>query len=265
VTIDNIKYVQITILHPGNLVQVQDTIIISGAAAIGNIIDATMINKSQIVYQVNTTNQTYTILLGQLSQITNETSINFSGNGGPSTIIQTKAKVSFLFNKSDTIGSVLGFKDVGQANAITPYQTKISNFDPYVLYTNLNQVGNIDTSKQILNLTGNNLYILMYLNDYECIINNSNQLTAFAKILLSGSPGDILFNTFVNYPLEFDFPLSTLNELNIKFTYPDGTLVDFRNINHSFTLRIIEKTSQPYGTGLDSKDTSLFETIIEQS
>jgi hypothetical protein len=58
---------------------------------------------------------------------------------------------------------------------------------------------------------------------------------------MSGNPGDIIFNSFINYPLEFDFPLPYLNELDIYFTYPDGTLVDFRNIDHSFTLRIVEK------------------------
>jgi hypothetical protein len=101
----------------------------------------------------------------------------------------------------------------------------------------------------------------MYLNDYESILNSFNQPASFAKILMSGTPGDILFNTFINYPLEFDFPIPSLNELTIKFTYPDGNLVDFRNINHSFTLRIVEKIIKPINTGINSKDTSYFETI----
>ena len=49
--------------------------------------------------------------------------------------------------------------------------------------------------------------------------------------------------------------------MNIKFTYPDGNLVDFRNINHSFTLRIVEKIIKPINTGINSKDTSYFETV----
>jgi hypothetical protein len=104
----------------------------------------------------------------------------------------------------------------------------------------------------------------MYINNYETIINNSNQTTAFAKILLSGNPGDILFNTFVNYPLEFDFPISTISEFNIYFTYPDGSLVDFRNIDHSFTLRIIEKVMHSYKTQINSKDTSYYESVINE-
>jgi len=262
--IDNIKYVKLTIRHPSNLVEQNDTIEISGATKIGSILDATYLNNTHIVYEVNTTNQTYSILIAPLNQITNATIIDITGNGGPSIIIKTKAKVSFLFNKSDTIGNILGFKNVGKINAITSYKTSISNFDSYILSTNLNVVGNLDISTKLLNLTGSNFYILMYINDYECVINNSNQPTAFAKILLSSNPGDILFNTFVNYPLEFDFPISTLNELNIKFTYPDGNLVDFRNIDHSFTLRIIEKIIKPYNTGLNSKDTSYFESLTTQ-
>jgi hypothetical protein len=261
IDIENVKYVMLSIYHPGNLVEVGDTIEISNASKIGTIIDVTYLNKTHIVYQKNTTTQTYTVLISPLNQLTNATTIDLTGNGGPSTVIKTKAKVSFLFNKPDTLGTILGFKNVGQANAITPYKSRISNFDSYILSTNLNEVGNIDTNSRLLNLTGSNFYILMYLNDYESVINNSNQLPAFAKILLSGNPGDILFNTFVNYPLEFDFPIPILNDLTIKFTYPDGSLVDFRNIDHSFTLRIVEKIYKPYDTGLNSKDSSFYETI----
>ena len=105
----------------------------------------------------------------------------------------------------------------------------------------------------------------MYLNNFECILNSSNQQTAFAKIQMSGNPGDIIFNSFINYPLEFDFPLPYLNELDIYFTYPDGTLVDFRNIDHSFTLRIVEKIITPINTGINSKDTNVIETLKYES
>lgn len=262
VDIGGISYVKLNIHHPGNLVEINDTIEISGATKIGTILDISYINKTFTVYETNTVNQTYSVLIAPVNQITNETSIDLNGNGGPSTIIKTKAKVSFLFDKNDTLGSVLGFKDVGKSNAITAFNTLISNFDPYILSTNLNSVGNVDMTKSLLNLSGSNLYILMYINNYETIINNSNQKTAFAKILLSGNPGDVLFNTFVNYPLEFDFPISTISEFNIYFTYPDGTLVDFRNIDHSFTLRIIEKVMHSYKTQINSKDTSYYETLI---
>ena len=261
--INNIKYIKLTVYHPGNLVEKSDTILISGAIKIGTIIDATYINTTHIVYDINIIEQTYSVLLGPLNQITNQTTIDLTGNGGPGVVIKTKAKVSFIFTFNNTLGNVLGFKNVGESNAITPYSTLISNLNSYIEYTNLNQVGNINTSHQLLNFAGNNMYILMYLNNYENIINNSNQPIAFAKILLSGNPGDVLFNTFINYPLEFDFPISTLNELIIYFTYPNGTLVDFRNIDHSFTLKIIEQINIPYNTGLNSKNIKLIDSIID--
>ena len=111
----------------------------------------------------------------------------------------------------------------------------------------------------------NNNYYLLYVNDYELVANTSNQLTAFAKILLSGQPGDVLFNTFINYPLEFDFPLSTLNELQINILYPDGTSPDFRNIDHSFTLRITEVVNYPKNTGINSKKSTFLNTMKEIS
>ena len=203
--------------------------------------------------------------MAPLKQITNAVTIDLTGNGGPGIVIKTNAKVSFIFTSSDTMGSILGFKNVGQPNAITPYLSQVSNIGSYIQSTDMNFVGIIDNSSSILNLSGTDNYILMYVNDYECVINNSNQPTAFAKILLSGNPGDVLFNTFVNYPLEFDFPIVTITELNFKFTYPNGTLVDFRNIDHSFTLRIIEKTSTPYKTGLNSKDSSFYEMIKDNN
>ena len=115
----------------------------------------------------------------------------------------------------------------------------------------------------ILNLTGIPNYFLLYINDFELIQNNSSQLPCFAKILLSGLPGDFLYNTFVNFPLEFDFPISTLNELQIKIKYSDGTYPDFRNIDHSFTLKITEMVNYPRNTGINSKKINYLETMKE--
>ena len=94
----------------------------------------------------------------------------------------------------------------------------------------------------------------MYLNDFESIISNNNIPNSFAKILLNGGPGDVVFDSYVNTPVEFDYPISSLSELRVKFTYPDGSLVNFRNSNHSFTLKITEEVSYPRETQLSSND-----------
>ena len=88
-----------------------------------------------------------------------------------------------------------------------------------------------------MNFVGKFNYFLMYLNDIEYIYSNNNLKSSFAKIQLSGNPGDILFNTFISTPNNIyykGFPIPTLTDLTIKFTYPDGSRINFRNINHSF-------------------------------
>ena len=90
-----------------------------------------------------------------------------------------------------------------------------------------------------------NYYMYMYLNDYEGVISNTNLSNPFAKIILSGNSGEVMFDTFINSPLEFDIPIPILNEFNIKFLYQDGTKPTFLNFNHSFTLRLTEKLTEP--------------------
>lgn len=80
----------------------------------------------------------------------------------------------------------------------------------------------------------------MYLNDIEYVENTGELPPAFAKILLNGMPGDILFNTHVPIYSTYSksMPINLLESVYVKFIYPDGSLVDFRNLNHSFTLII---------------------------
>jgi hypothetical protein len=265
VQISGTDYFRLSIKHPNNLVEVNDTITIKNSSDIG-VISRLNINKDLIVYEVYKELSAYTVLIGPVNQITTSTDLltTLIDDGGGAVSIVSKARFSLLFNYSDTVGEVLGFKNTGLSNAITPYKTTISNFDSYSNDTNLNSVGNINKSSQLLNFSGSNNYYLLYINDWELVTNTSNFPTAFAKLLLSGQPGDVLYNTFINYPLEFDFALSTLNELKIKIMYPDGTLPDFRNIDHSFTLRITEMVNYPRGTGLNSKKTTFLETLKKE-
>jgi len=200
IVIESTNYFRLTIRHPNNLVEVNDIITIANSTDLG-VISRLNINKTQTVYQVNKENSSYSCLIGPVNQITTSTDLltTLTDDGGGAVTVKTKAKTSLLFNYSDTVGAVLGFRNVGSVNAITPYNTQISNFDKYVIDTNLNSVGNVVTSNNLLNFTGTNNYYLLYLNDYELVNNTSNLLTAFAKILLSGQPGDVLYNTYINY------------------------------------------------------------------
>jgi hypothetical protein len=254
ITINNDSFYILNVSHPNNIVDINDTITISNS---GNItikdevntnqiqsIDSSYINKTHIVYNKNLENQTYDIILGKKSQI-KITITNTESSGGEDIIIKSKTKVSFYFNKNDTFGDILGFKNVGDTFSITNYNSVTTNQDNYIYSNNLDPVGNIiQYNNGFINLDGKYNYILMYINDIEYIYTNNNNIQpAFAKILLSGNPGDVLFNTFIQYPHNIyskNFPISSLSYIDIKFLYPDGNRVNFRNINHSFTLKITE-------------------------
>ena len=259
-------YFILTVEHPNNLVDIGDSIIIfnsdnvtvsttSNSNKVFDSINSKYINKTHIVYGINLKNSTYDIMLGSLNELSVEQSTS-PLNGGENIMVKSKTKVSFLFDKSDTCGDILGFKDVGSAYSILDFSSTITNFDSYVNSINLNAVGNnISYNSGFMNFVGKFNYFLMYLNDIEYIYSNNNQKSAFAKIQLSGNPGDILFNTFIPTPLNIyykGFPIPTLTDLTIKFTYPDGSRINFRNINHSFTLKITEEQIQNNNTYLNS-------------
>ena len=268
--INNHTYYILNIGHPHNLVDIDDIIEISNSSTVtlkkqtnkGNQIyevGAHYINGQHKIYGINLENQTYDILLGKESEITS-TLVDVEKAGGENILVKSKTKVSFLFNKSDTFGDVMGFKNVGDAFSVTEFSSNISNKDSYIYSNNLNSVGNeLDYSSGFFNLSGKFNYILMYLNDIEFVYSN-NTVPAFAKIALAGSPGDILFDTFVLQPTHIYskvFPISTLSELKIQFLYPDGSRVNFRNINHSFTLKITEEQEQNDNINLNSQKISV--------
>ena len=97
----------------------------------------------------------------------------------------------------------------------------------------------------------------------QSIFSNTTVGNAFAKILLPGSLGEAVFNTFVNYPVEFDIPISNLDQFVIKFLYPDGSVPEFNNLEHSFTLLITEKNESHEEIGTQSKKSSFTKKLYE--
>ncbi len=248
---------RLTIFHPNNYVNIGDIITISNSTDIGSI-SSTLINKSHKVYSVNKEASSYSVLLS-ISQYTANTII--IGDGGARTTLRTPSLASFLFNYSDTMGELLGFKNTNQPTSITPFNHITSNLNNYIISSPYDSVGNRNLTTNYFDLSGQNYYLLMILNDYENIYINNGQ--CFGKILMNGHPGDILFNTFVKAPLIFEIPIKTLNELKIKYIFPDGSNPDFRNLNHSFTLKVTEKISRPTRTGLNSMKTNYLNSLKE--
>ena len=256
VTIDSESYYQLTIVQEYNFVEVGDTITISGSNQIG-VVEGSYINTSHTVYSIDKSNNSYTVLINYL----NVSGSSVSGNGGNDIKIKTKTKSSFLFNYNFTAGKLFGFKDTGEDHAITVYSHEITRNTSYIYTNNLNEVGDSEITNNIFNLQSEYRYLLLVINNFETIVTNKKIPNSFAKIRYYGDIGDVLYNNFTCNP--YIDPIKTLNELKVDFYNPDGTKPDFRNLDNSFTLRIVEKIPLHVSTGSYSEFTS-YDTEIEK-
>ena len=146
---------------------------------------------------------------------------------------------------ADSLGRLLGFRDVGTPGAITEYGAVVTNGTPY------ETDGGPHPPCGIL-LSGPR-YILMECDQLTVIGDISSDLShVFAKIQLDGEPGTILYNTFVPTPKFLYSPIPQLSRLDIRFRAPDGELYDFNGMDHSFTLKIITAEDHPKGTSLST-------------
>ena len=231
VLINNEKRYKIQIVHHNHSLNVGDTIIIFNADSIGNI-SQEFINTSHEIYEVNYYENKYTILLPKLKDVDSSDS---SANGGTNIIIRVPNKFRLLFNYDDTLGNILNFNIFDKDYAITTFENSISNFFDFNFTDNIN----ITKSNNIFKFTGKDDYWLLYINDFDIILLNNQLESCFAKIQLAGNPGDTIYNSYINLPIQFNEPLSTLNELDIKVTDSKGNIVNY-NGNFSFTLKIYE-------------------------
>jgi len=76
------------------------------------------------------------------------------------------------------------------------------------------------------------------------VLNTANIQNTFAKILLSESPGNLMFNSFVSEPKVFDNPISKLNYMRFQILTPSGFRFNFNDIDYSFTVRVTEIVDQ---------------------
>ena len=258
VELESKYYYKLTVYHPGNFVEVGDIIEISNCSSI-DVVPVTVINTKHTVYEINKTFESYSIILPRFTS----TQTKNTGNGGSAVTIKSKNLTRFLFDKSDTIGKILGFNNIGEENSITVFSHITTNMDNYIVDKKFNSIGNVDNRVNYLNFSGDNLYLLMYLNDYQSIFSNTTVGNAFAKILLPGALGEAVFNTFVNYPVEFDIPVSSLDQFVVRFLYPDGSVPEFNNLEHSFTLLITEKNESHEEIGTQSKKSSFTKKLYE--
>lgn len=148
--------------------------------------------------------------------------------------IYVPVKFSLLFNYSDTFGSLLGFQNTGENSAFTSYNYVITNQTNYFNQsTNLNNHINLMPYKyiycvcdKIQNLKSK----IRFVNDRE-----DTDIFAIFYIYRQKSHDNYVYDSFSqdqNSLNRYDY----LNNLTFYFYDPDGNLIDFQNLEHSFIL-----------------------------
>lgn len=246
---------ELTINHPSHSVSIGDEITINGA--IGHLgIPSQVLNNTHKVTEIVDDN-TYKIILPKLN--VSDERIDTSGGNIIEFTVPSIFRMRFDFD--DTCGDLLGFRDVGESFAITPYATVNTNYDPYENDITTDELGNsIGLTNNFLKLTGFD-YILMSIRNIPNISSLGKIKNVFGKVQLSGNAGETVYNSFIDCKKIFNHPITKLNELHFEFFTPDGDIVDFSGLDHSFTLEITHLVEVPKGTGI-SDNTSRY---IEQS
>jgi hypothetical protein len=238
-TLDTAPYVGyiMTIRHPNHHLVAGQTILITGAISYMGI-PTNILNALHTIYNILDTN-TYQIKLSAFNLGTQRV----NNGGGVSVGIYVPNNIKLRFDYQDTLGYVLGFRNPGTYNSITPFNSVITNNDLYANEIPYNNVGQlVQLSNNALQLSGNS-YIIVECNQLSTIASTGPIKNIFAKILLSGLPGKVLYNTYICVPKVFYEPIPELSSLEFTFYSPDGSLFDFNGVDHSFTLEITTITN----------------------
>src|SRR3989344_4137938 len=236
----------LTIQQTNHNLTVGDSIIISNAIAT-NGIPASVINNTHEITAIVDENH-YHITLPKF----NLESTRPQNHGGVNVVILTPEIFRLRFDYSDTLGKMIGFRNVGESTSITQYGTSITNNDSYENEESINSIGEtIVIENNALDLHGDS-YILLQSEQLSTMLSTGTVDKIFAKIQLSDVKGETLYNTFVSSAKYFYDPIA-LTHLDFSFHDADGDLYDFNGINHSFTLEIVTVNDSPINTGISAK------------
>jgi hypothetical protein len=226
------------------------------------IIPASYINNPDGYIIVNIINNNkYQIKIDYINPlINNYTDIAY---GGYAITISVKNSFSLLFDKSNTFGDLMGFRNVGNSLAVTPFSSKdnefkITNTQLYVYGGLQNEISdNLVLKTNILN-SYNYKYILLKCKGFDRC-SSSNNIKYFYKIEFdnfnnNNGNKDIFYNSFIDNPVYFYPSLSEKIEiLEFEFIDPYGNEFNFYNLENSFTLVFTCINNYPENTNLNPK------------
>jgi len=249
--------------QPNHMLNVDDEITISGSESINNV-PTDIINTEHVITQI-IDDDNYEVEIQTAFPVVSLSTLN-------TVIIKYPDIFQMFFNYPDTLGNKLSFNKVDQPNAITPYLHTIKNTTPYKIDYDYASLGD-DYIQRLrkLDMTGPNYF---YITSPELGIYHNTQpvVNVFAKVRWENdlsfddqccNKDNVIIDSFVPTISVFDNPISVLYELNLAFCHPDGRLVEFNGIDHSFTIEIIEVFNQPDETDINVRINS--EMIVRRT
>lgn len=208
----------IKIYHPLHRLHVDDYIEISGSLNVKGI-GLEYLNKRHKITSI-IDNDNYLLTLTNI----NVSSIREDTKGGNSLIVMEDISFRLLFNRPNTIGSILGFRDVGDISSITNFGNNISNIDAYYLSDTV--------GSNIINLNGTRYISILS----DILIQSRDRI--LDRIIFNSNVGDIMHNTNIGLLHKYETPIVKLNEIDIQVVKPDGELYDLNGIEWSMTIQI---------------------------
>ena len=253
--IDTNKRIEVT--HPNHGLVAGQEVIISGAIATESI-PASVLNQSFTIEKVIDAN-TYQIKLPIYNE---DTSVTAANGGGLEVVLKIPIKIRMFFDKSDTLGNVLGFTRVGDPVAVTPFGFYVANNKPYANDNFIDSIGNTIKYDSVEDTIQNNDIVLDCPNYFimTCdILNNryKNVTTdinnAFAKITVTGDHTEVICDQFTQLVEYFDKPIDVITDVLFTFKKYDGSDWNFYGKEHSFVLEFTETISTLSQGSYDTK------------
>jgi hypothetical protein len=190
----------------------------------------------------------YSILLSNINL--NPTKI--ITNGGFNATILKPGLFRFFLNKEKSMGTQIGFRNVGDPGSITPYNSKITNKDEYENEINYDALKNLKIFTNTSLTFTSDYYINIVTPQLSIIKNTAAPFDLFAKVYFSNDNKEVMIDSVISPPIYYYNPIRYLNELTFSFYNSVGNLFDFDNVDHSFILELTMIDNIPESTQLNS-------------
>lgn len=243
---------ELSIDHESHGLKTGDSILIKGSIDILGI-PSELINVKHSITSI-TSDDSYTITIKSI----NLNNVRRDTRGGTCVKIYTPNMFRLRFDYDDTMGDVLGFRKAGDKLSITDYATIITNDTKYTQEIEKDYSGrNIVIKRNKINLIP---YNYVFVSCEELIGRELGKVKNVIGKINFKTGKECNIDTYADIVLKYREPIKRLKTLTLRYYTPNGKLIDFRGMDHSFTIelkvmdRLPLETDIVTGIGIDNSE-----------